>query len=64
MKHKLYTRLLSLALAVGLVIGTLPSAAAVDTVGDAGQPELKVSADNGLEMQKTVEPVADTDDQF
>ena len=38
MKHKLYTRLLSLALAVGLVIGMLPSAAAVDTVGDAGQP--------------------------
>jgi len=38
MKHKLYTRLLSLALAVGLVIGMLPSAAAVDTVGDgAGQ---------------------------
>lgn len=34
MKHKLYTRLLSLALAVGLVIGMLPSAAAVDTVGD------------------------------
>ena len=33
MKHKLYTRLLSLALAVGLVIGMLPSAAAVDTVG-------------------------------
>lgn len=67
MKHKLYTRLLSLALAVGLVIGMLPSAAAVDTVGDAGQPELpelKVSADNGLEMQKTVEPVAGTDDQF
>lgn len=29
MKHKLYTRLLSLALAVGLVIGMLPSAAAV-----------------------------------
>ena len=64
MKHKLYNRLLSLALAVGLVIGMLPSAAAVDTVGDAGQPVLKVSADNGLEMQKTVEPVADTDDQF
>ena len=38
MKHKLYTRLLSLALAVGLVIGMLPSAAAVDTVGGgAGQ---------------------------
>lgn len=38
MKHKLYTRLLSLALAVGLVIGMLPSAAAVDTVGgSAGQ---------------------------
>lgn len=34
MKHKLYNRLLSLALAVGLVIGMLPSAAAVDTVGD------------------------------
>ena len=34
MKHKLYTRLLSLALAVGLVIGMLPSASAVDTVGD------------------------------
>ncbi len=33
MKHKLYNRLLSLALAVGLVIGMLPSAAAVDTVG-------------------------------
>lgn len=29
MKHKLYNRLLSLALAVGLVIGMLPSAAAV-----------------------------------
>lgn len=38
MKHKLYNRLLSLALAVGLVIGMLPSAAAVDTVGGgAGQ---------------------------
>lgn len=38
MKHKLYTRLLSLALAVGLVIGMLPSAAAVDAVGGgAGQ---------------------------
>lgn len=33
MKHKLYNRLLSLALAVGLVIGMLPCAAAVDTVG-------------------------------
>ena len=65
MKHKLYTRLLSLALAVGLVIGMLPSAAAVDTVGgSAGQAALNVSADNGLEMQKTVKPVAGTDDQF
>lgn len=65
MKHKLYNRLLSLALAVGLVIGMLPSAAAVDTVGgSAGQAALNVSADNGLEMQKTVEPVAGTDDQF
>ncbi len=34
MKHKLYNRLLSLALAVGLVVGMLPCAAAVDTVGD------------------------------
>lgn len=33
MKHKLYNRLLSLALAVGLVVGMLPGAAAVDTVG-------------------------------
>lgn len=33
MKHKLYNRLLSLALAVGLVVGMLPCAAAVDTVG-------------------------------
>lgn len=40
MKHKLYTRLLSLALAVGLVIGMLPSAAAVDTVGAAIEPRL------------------------
>lgn len=39
MKHKLYNRLLSLALAVGLVVGMLPGAAAVDTVSDgAGQP--------------------------
>ena len=46
MKHKLYTRLLSLALAVGLVIGMLPSAAAVDTVGDgAGQPVTLVNGD-------------------
>ena len=51
MKHKLYNRLLSLALAVGLVIGMLPSAAAVDTVGgSAGQAALNVSADNGLKL--------------
>lgn len=51
MKHKLYTRLLSLALAVGLVIGMLPSAAAVDTVGDAGQP---VTLGNGGEVSFTL----------
>lgn len=43
MKHKLYTRLLSLALAVGLVIGMLPSAAAVDTVGAAIEPRLNAN---------------------
>ena len=43
MKHKLYTRLLSLALAVGLVIGMLPSAAAVDAVGDAIEPRLSAN---------------------
>ncbi len=38
MKHKLYNRLLSLALAVGLVVGMLPGAAAVSvTEGSAGQ---------------------------
>ncbi len=53
MKHKLYTRLLSLALAVGLVIGMLPSAAAVDTVGDgAGQPVTLGDSDSGLELSK------------
>lgn len=51
MKHKLYTRLLSLALAVGLVIGMLPSAAAVDTVGDAGQP---VTLGNGDQVSFTL----------
>lgn len=51
MKHKLYNRLLSLALAVGLVIGMLPSAAAVDTVGDAGQP---VTLGNGGEVSFTL----------
>lgn len=51
MKHKLYNRLLSLALAVGLVIGMLPCAAAVDTVGDAGQP---VTLGNGGEVSFTL----------
>ena len=51
MKHKLYTRLLSLALAVGLVIGMLPCAAAVDTVGDAGQP---VTLGNGDQVSFTL----------
>lgn len=60
MKHKLYTRLLSLALAVGLVIGMLPSAAAVDTVGgtqglNAGE---RLDAE-GLETSKTVTPNED-----
>ena len=55
MKHKLYTRLLSLALAVGLVIGMLPSAAAVDTVGDgAGQPVTFADPDSPLKLDKTV----------
>lgn len=58
MKHKLYTRLLSLALAVGLVIGMLPSAAAVDTVGDAGQPVTldgsTIETPDGLEISKTI----------
>lgn len=55
MKHKLYTRLLSLALAVGLVIGMLPSAAAVDTVGDgAGQPVTFADPDSPLKLAKTV----------
>lgn len=60
MKHKLYTRLLSLALAVGLVIGMLPSAAAVDTVG--GTPGLNVGERldaEGLETSKTVTPNED-----
>lgn len=54
MKHKLYTRLLSLALAVGLVIGMLPCAAAVDTVGDAGQPVTFADPDSPLKLNKTV----------
>ena len=55
MKHKLYNRLLSLALAVGLVIGMLPSAAAVDTVGDgAGQPVTFADPDSPLKLNKTV----------
>ena len=55
MKHKLYNRLLSLALAVGLVIGMLPSAAAVDTVGDgAGQPVTFADPDSPLKLDKTV----------
>lgn len=60
MKHKLYTRLLSLALAVGLVIGMLPSAAAVDTVGDgAGQPVTLGNSDSGLELSKKLVKNAD-----
>ena len=60
MKRKLYNRLLSLALAVGLVIGMLPSAAAVDTVGgtqglNAGE---RLDAE-GLETSKTVTPNED-----
>lgn len=52
MKHKLYNRLLSLALAVGLVIGMLPSAAAVDTVGgSAGQA---ATLGNGGEVSFTL----------
>ena len=58
MKHKLYNRLLSLALAVGLVIGMLPCAAAVDTVGDAGQPVTldgsTIETPDGLEISKTI----------
>ena len=55
MKHKLYTRLLSLALAVGLVIGMLPSAAAVDTVGgSAGQAATFADPDSPLKLKKTV----------
>ena len=59
MKHKLYTRLLSLALAVGLVIGMLPSAAAVDTVGgSAGQAvtldDSTIQTPDGLEISKTI----------
>jgi len=55
MKHKLYTRLLSLALAVGLVIGMLPSAAAVDTVGgSAGQAATFADPDSPLKLDKTV----------
>ena len=60
MKHKLYNRLLSLALAVGLVIGMLPSAAAVDTVGDgAGQPVTLGNSDSGLELSKKLVKNAD-----
>lgn len=60
MKHKLYTRLLSLALAVGLVIGMLPSAAAVDTVGDgAGQAVTLGNSDSGLELSKKLVKNAD-----
>lgn len=63
MKHKLYTRLLSLALAVGLVIGMLPSAAAVDTVGDgAGQPVTLGDSDSGLELSKKL--VKNTDGTY
>ena len=55
MKHKLYNRLLSLALAVGLVIGMLPSAAAVDTVGgSAGQAATFADPDSPLKLDKTV----------
>lgn len=59
MKHKMYNRLLSLALAVGLVIGMLPSAAAVDTVGDAGQPVTLGNSDSGLELSKKLVKNAD-----
>ncbi len=46
MKHKLYNRLLSLALAVGLVVGMLPGSAAVSvTEGSAGQPVTLVNGD-------------------
>lgn len=60
MKHKLYNRLLSLALAVGLVVGMLPGAAAVDTVD--GTPGLNVGERldaEGLETSKTVTPNED-----
>lgn len=65
MKHKLYNRLLSLALAVGLVIGMLPCAAAVDTVGAVGDVQSTVSdvVDNEVSEsttstlpQETIEP--------
>lgn len=60
MKHKLYTRLLSLALAVGLVIGMLPSAAAVDTVGGTQGLNAGERWDaEGLETSKTVTPNED-----
>lgn len=42
MKHKLYNRLLSLALALGLVVGMLPGmtfAGAVDTTAPQSQAE-------------------------
>ena len=55
MKHKLYNRLLSLALAVGLVIGMLPCAAAVDTVGAAGDVQ---STTTESEFDEAVEPYA------
>lgn len=60
MKHKLYNRLLSLALAVGLVIGMLPSAAAVDTVGGTQGLNAGERWDaEGLETSKTVTPNED-----
>lgn len=52
MKHKLYNRLLSLALAVGLVVGMLPGAAAVSvTEGSAGQA---VTLANGDQVSFTL----------
>lgn len=61
MKHKLYTRLLSLALAVGLVIGMLPSAAAVDTVGAAIEPRLSANQFTVQHVDAQGNQIADSD---
>ena len=60
MKHKLYNRLLSLALAVGLVVGMLPGSAAVSvTEGSAGQAATLGNSDSGLELSKKLVTNAD-----